>query len=140
MRGSAGASRVEVNAYGRVIRELGKEPARRARMSVSPSTAKCSNSSSQRLGDESAACVVMDVQTGDVIALSSTPGYDPNCSMSAFTSAQWHDLTTDDHKPLINKVMGGVYPPGSTFKPAVALAAVEAGMATPDYHVICNGA
>ena len=48
-------------------------------------------------------------------------------------------LTDDDHKPLLNKVMDGVYPPGSTFKPVVALAAVEAGLATPDYRVTCNG-
>ena len=70
----------------------------------------------QRLGDESAACVVMDVQTGDVLALSSTPGYDPNLFNVGITRPQWHDLTTDDHKPLLNKVMGGIYPPGSTFK------------------------
>ncbi|HSS12768.1 MAG TPA: penicillin-binding transpeptidase domain-containing protein [Rhizomicrobium sp.] len=55
------------------------------------------------------------------------------------TNSQWHDLTTSDHKPLLNKVSSGIYPPGSTFKTAVALAAIESGLATPDYRVTCNG-
>jgi len=93
----------------------------------------------QALGSESAALVVMDVNNGDVIALSSTPGFDPNWFNVGLTNAQWHDLTTHDHKPLLNKVTSGTYPPGSTFKPAVALAAIEAGIATPDYRVTCNG-
>ena len=81
----------------------------------------------------------MDVNNGDVIAMSSTPGFDPNLFNVGLTGPQWHDLTTDDHKPLLNKFMGGIYPPGSTFKTAVALAAIDAGIATPDYHVSCNG-
>ena len=93
----------------------------------------------QKLGDESAAMVVMDVNNGDIIALSSTPGFDPNWFNVGLTNSQWHDLTTSDHKPLLNKVTSGIYPPGSTFKPAVALAAIEAGIATPDYRVTCNG-
>ena len=79
VRGDAGASRVEVNAYGRVIRELSQRSRRaRARTSISPSTANCSISPISGWPDESAACIVMDVQTGDVLALSSTPGFDPN--------------------------------------------------------------
>jgi penicillin-binding protein 2 len=81
----------------------------------------------------------MDCNNGDIIALSSTPGFDPNWFNVGLTNAQWHDLTTSDHKPLLNKVTSGIYPPGSTFKTAVALAAVEAGIATPDYRVTCNG-
>ena len=71
--------------------------------------------------------------------MSSTPGFDPNLFNVGLVGQQWRDLTTDDHKPLLNKVMGGIYPPGSTFKPAVALAAIDAGIATPDYRVTCNG-
>ena len=123
LRGKAGISRVEVNAYGRVIRELGHDPARRARMFISPSTSRCSNSSRSGWAIESAACVVMDVSNGDVIALASTPGYDPNVFNVGITPAQWQALTTDDHKPLINKAITGEYPPGSTFKPVMALAA-----------------
>jgi len=83
--------------------------------------------------------VVMDVNNGDIIALSSTPGFDPNWFNVGLSGAQWRDLTTSDHKPLLNKVTSGIYPPGSTFKTAVALAAIEAGIATPDYRVSCSG-
>ncbi len=83
VRGEAGASRVEVNAYGRVIRELSKDPATPARTSISPSTASLQQFADQKMAGQSAACVVMDCQTGDVLALSSTPGFDPNLLMSA---------------------------------------------------------
>ena len=139
VRGRAGASRVEVNAYGRIIRELGKdsgEPGEDVYLTIDRQVQQLADA---KLGNESAACVVMDVNNGDVIALSSTPGFDPNWFNTGLSGAQWRELTTNDHKPLLNKVMGGTYPPGSTFKTAVALAAVEAGIATPDYRVSCSG-
>lgn len=140
IRGQAGASRVEVNAYGRVIRELGKDPGEMGDDVYLTIDREVQALADQKLGEESAALVVMDVHNGDVIAMSSTPGFDPNWFNVGLSGTQWRDLTTHDHKPLLNKFMGGTYPPGSTFKPAVALAAVEAGIATPDYHVTCNGA
>jgi penicillin-binding protein 2 len=139
VRGQAGASRVEVNAYGRIIRELGKDSSEAGEDVFLTIDRQVQQFADSKLGDESAACVVMDVNNGDVIALSSTPGFDPNWFNNGLSGAQWRELTTNDHKPLLNKVMGGTYPPGSTFKTAVALAAVEAGIATPDYHVSCNG-
>ena len=140
VRGIAGASRVEVNAYGRIIRELGKEPGQPGEDIYLTLDRQVQEFVACKLGEESAACVVMDVHTGDVIALSSTPGFDPNWFNDGLSGAQWRELTNNDHKPLLNKVMGGAYPPGSTFKPAVAMAAVEAGIATPDYRVHCSGA
>ena len=140
LRGSAGASRVEVNAYGRVIRELGHEagaPGQDVWLTIDHEVQQFV---SKRLGNESAACIVTDVATGDIIAMASTPGYDPNLFNVGISPDQWRGLTEDDHKPLLNKIMDGVYPPGSTFKPVVALAAVEAGLATPEYRVSCNGA
>lgn len=139
VRGRAGASRVEVNAYGRIIRELGKdsgEPGEDVYLTIDRQVQQMVAS---KLGEESAACVVMDVNNGDVIALASTPGFDPNWFNNGLSGTQWRELTNNDHKPLLNKVMGGTYPPGSTFKPAVALAAVEAGIATPNYRVTCSG-
>ena len=140
VRGKAGASRVEVNAYGRIIRELGKvdgEPGDDIYLTLDRQLQQFVDS---KLGNESAACVVMDVHNGDVLALSSTPGFDPNWFNNGLSGAQWRELTNNDHKPLLNKVMGGTYPPGSTFKAAVAMAAVEAGIATPNYRVTCTGA
>jgi penicillin-binding protein 2 len=139
IRGRAGDSKVEVNAYGRVIRDLGSDPGEPGADVYLTLDREVQALADQKCGDESAAMVVMDVNNGDIIALSSTPGFDPNWFNVGLTNAQWHDLTTSDHKPLLNKVTSGIYPPGSTFKPAVALAAIEAGIATPDYRVTCNG-
>jgi penicillin-binding protein 2 len=139
LRGTAGASRVEVNAYGRVIRELGHDPGIPGKDIWLTIDREVQQFVSQRLGNESAACIVTDVATGDIIAMASTPGYDPNLFNVGISTDDWRALTSSDHKPLLNKVMDGVYPPGSTFKPVVALAAVEAGLATPDYRVLCNG-
>ncbi|HEY8253202.1 MAG TPA: penicillin-binding protein 2, partial [Rhizomicrobium sp.] len=139
IRGRAGASRVEVNAYGRVIRELGKDPGEPGEDVYLTIDRQVQALADQKCGSESCAMVVMDCNNGDIIALSSTPGFDPNWFNVGLSGQQWHDLTTDDHKPLLNKVTSGIYPPGSTFKTAVALAAIESGLATPDYRVTCNG-
>jgi penicillin-binding protein 2 len=82
--------------------------------------------------------VVMDVTNGDVIALGSTPGFDPNLFNVGITPAQWHDLLSNDHNPLVNKAISGAYPPGSTFKPAMALTAVNDGL-PKDFTVVCTG-
>ena len=99
IRGSAGASRVEVNAYGRIIRELGKdagEPGEDIYLTIDREVQALAD---QKLGDESAAMVVMDVNNGDIIALSSTPGFDPNWFNVGLTNSQWHDLTTEQPRP-----------------------------------------
>jgi penicillin-binding protein 2 len=137
MRGTAGTDRVEVNAYGRVIRELGREPGVPGSDVYLTVDRDVQEYVGQRLGQESAACVVLDVTNGDVIALASTPGFDPNLFNVGITSAQWNALTTDDHNPLLNKALGGVYPPGSTFKPAMALAAYDNGL--KDFKTVCTG-
>jgi len=137
VRGRAGASRVEVNAYGRVIRELSRDsgvPGKDVWLTIDQ---QLQTFTDDRMGTESAACAVMDVQTGDVLALSSTPGYDPNLFNIGISPDNWKILTTDDHKPLINKAISGAYPPGSTFKPAMAMAAVQNGLS--DLHVFCTG-
>jgi penicillin-binding protein 2 len=139
VRGEAGDTRVEVNAYGRIVRELGKNPGVPGQDVWLTIDCELQRFADQRLGGESAASVVMDVETGDVLALSSTPGFDPNWFNTGLTNAQWKGLTESDYKPLLNKVTGGIYPPGSTFKTAVALAAIDAGIATPDYRVTCTG-
>ncbi|HEY1709363.1 MAG TPA: penicillin-binding protein 2 [Rhizomicrobium sp.] len=137
VRGSAGVSRVEVNAYGRVIRELGNEegvPGKDVYLTIDQ---QLQQFAAQRLGSESAAAVVLDVSNGDVLSLVSTPGYDPNAFNVGVTPNVWQQLTTDDHKPLLNKAIAGVYPPGSTFKPLMALAAYDNGL--KDLHVNCTG-
>src|SRR3984957_358870 len=138
-RGNAGVSRVEVNAYGRVIRELSRDPGSAGADVWLTIDRELQKFVVQRLGAESVACAVMDVQTGDVLALASTPGYDPNLFNVGINATQWRGLLTDDHQPLIDKALAGLYPPGSTFKPAVALSALDAGAITPDFAVNCSG-
>ena len=139
IRGRAGASRVEVNAYGRVIRELEREPGRTGEDVYLTIDQELQSFLYGRLKDESAGAAVMDVETGDLLALVSTPGFDPNAFNVGVTQAQWKALTESDHKPLINKSLAGFYPPGSTFKPVTALAALDAGAITADTVFNCSG-
>jgi len=140
IRGHAGASRVEVNAYGRVIRELERVPGRSGEDVYLTIDRELQSFMYQRLKDDSAGAAVMDVETGDLLALVSTPGFDPNAFNVGVTPDQWKDLTGNDHKPLVNKALAGFYPPGSTFKTVTALAALEAGVITPDTIFNCSGA
>jgi penicillin-binding protein 2 len=137
LRGEAGASRVEVNAYGRVIRELSRDQTLPGKDVYLTIDCQLQRFIAEQLQDQSAACVVMDAKTGDVLSLVSTPGYDPNLFNVGISNAQWKALTNDDHKPLLDKVVSGSYPPGSTFKTAMALAAMDNGMA--DFAVNCTG-
>lgn len=139
IRGQAGASRVEVNAYGRVIKELDRldgTPGKDVYLTIDRELQRLIY---ERLASDSAGCAVMDVESGDVLALVSTPGFDPNAFNVGLTSEEWTALTQDDHKPLLNKVLSGAYPPGSTFKTITALAALENGAIGPDFTVHCAG-
>ena len=139
VRGTAGVSRLEVNAYGRVIRELSRDPGEPGNdvwLTIDQDLQKFAVA---RMAGESCACAVMDVTNGDVLALASTPGYDPNLFNVGITPQQWRGLLKDDHQPLIDKALSGLYPPGSTFKPAVALSALDAGAITPQFAVNCSG-
>jgi penicillin-binding protein 2 len=139
IRGEAGASRVEVNAYGRVIRELERQPGRVGQDVYLTIDQQLQSFLYERLKDESAGAAIMDVETGDLLALVSTPGFDPNAFNVGVTTEQWRALLQDDHKPLINKPLAGFYPPGSTFKTVTALAALDAGVITPDTVFNCSG-
>jgi penicillin-binding protein 2 len=139
IRGRAGANRVEVNAFGRVIRELERQPGEPGRDVYLTIDRELQQFIYEKLKDESAAATVMDVETGDVLALVSTPGYDPNAFNVGLTKEQWSEWTTNDHKPLINKVLSGAYPPGSTFKMVTALAALDEGIITPQTLFNCAG-
>lgn len=139
LRGAAGDSRVEVNAYGRVIRELARRDGRPGDDLVLTIDGALQRFAMERMGAESAAAVVVDVHTGDVLALASNPAFDPNWFNVGITSEQWRRLNGDKYKPLINKAIQGQYPPGSTFKMMVALAALESGAISPDHRVHCPG-
>jgi penicillin-binding protein 2 len=139
LRGRAGTRRIEVNAMGRVMRELAREegsPGSDIRLTIN---ARVQDFAQARLGNESAAAVVMDVQTGDLIAIASSPSFDPNLFVRGISHTDYNGLMEDDHRPLANKTVQGVYPPGSTFKMVTALAALKEGLITVDTTVRCPG-
>jgi penicillin-binding protein 2 len=139
LRGEAGTKRIEVNSAGRVMRELEREegdPGSDIRLTID---ADIQNFAQARLGDESAAVVVMDVTNGDIICIASSPSFDPNLFVRGISHTDYQSLTENDHRPLANKSVSGAYPPGSTFKMVTALAALDAGVTTPDTKVSCPG-
>ncbi len=139
LRGSAGTSQVEVNAVGRIIRELSRQEGEPGRELVLTIDAGLQNYVHQRLmGERAASAVVMDVQTGDVLALAAVPSYDPNIFSVGLSAQQWSELINDPLRPLNNRAASGLYAPGSTFKMIVALAALEAGVG-PSYRAFCPG-
>jgi penicillin-binding protein 2 len=139
LRGRAGNQRIEVNAYGRVIRELARRDGEAGDDIVLTIDAELQKAISQRLADESAAAVVMDIHTGELLALVSTPAYDPNAFNVGLTSKAWRELVRHERAPLTNKAISGQYPPGSTIKMLVALAGLEAGIISPSQKFFCNG-
>lgn len=139
LRGKAGVSRVEVNAVGRVIRELTRNDGLPGEDVVLTIDSELQEYVRQRLEGESAASVVLDIHTGEVLALSSEPGFDPQVFTRGLTNKAWSALTEDPRSPLMNKAISGQYPPGSTFKVMVALAGLESDVITPAHRVFCNG-
>jgi len=139
LRGRAGTSSLEVNSVGRVHRELERkegEPGVDLNLTLD---IRLQQYAAQRLGEESAAVVVMDILTGDVIVMASTPSFDPNSFNRGLSTDEWKDLTTNPRSPLTNKVIAGQFAPGSTFKLVTALAALESRDITPDMRVLCTG-
>ncbi len=139
LRGKAGARRVEQNAAGRIMRELGRTESLSGGDVQLTIDAGLQNFTQARLGDESASAVVMDVRNGDVLAAVSSPSYDPNLFVTGISVPDYADLRENDHRPLHNKIVQGLYPPGSTFKMVTLLAALDAGVITPSDRFFCPG-
>ena len=140
LRGTAGTSQVEVNAFGRVVRELAREEGMSGQdVTLSIDVALQDLAVKRCAAQGSASCVLLDAWTGEVLVLASTPSFDPGAFAAGLTPAAWQKLVTDPMNPLNNKAISGVYAPGSTFKPLVAMAALEAGAITPDTEFFCPG-
>ncbi len=139
LRGTAGNSRVEVNAYGREIRELERREGGRGEDIRLTLDIALQEFAMKRLGEESGGAVVMDIYGGEILAMASSPSFDPNVFNRGISSKEWHELISNPRKPLADKAAGGLYPPGSTFKMVVAMAALEAGVVTPETTFFCPG-
>jgi penicillin-binding protein 2 len=138
LRGRAGTVQLEVNAVGRVIRELDRREGVQGddvQISVDSELQKTIRGKIE----EGTSVVLMDARNGEVLAMASQPSFDPNIFNSGVSAAQWRQWTANPATPLINKPTNGLYAPGSTFKMMVGLAALEARVATPGERVFCPG-
>ncbi|MCW8843302.1 MAG: penicillin-binding protein 2, partial [Rhodobacteraceae bacterium] len=139
LRGKAGNKRVEVNSVGRVMRELDRregQPGADLQLTLDQ---QLQSYVQARLGNESAAAIVMDCETGDLLALNSSPSFDPNLFVTGISVSDYNALTESKYRPLAAKSVQGTYPPGSTFKMVTALAALEAGVMSAEDTVWCPG-
>lgn len=139
LNGKPGAKRVEVTAHGKVVRELTTRPDTPGKTLQLTIDAGLQEYAGRRLGEQSGSVVVVDCHSGDLLAMASMPSFDPNSFSDGISHMEWNMLSEDDHIPLRNKVLQGLYPPGSTVKPMVALSFLEAGL-SPDETVNCGGA
>src|SRR5690606_8962985 len=139
LRGRAGVSHVEVNAVGRVIRELSREEGEPGKDLVLTIDAALQRFATERLAGETGAAVVLDSQTGEVLAMVSSPTYDPNAFDRGISSREWESLLRNPLAPLSNKAVSGQYAPGSTFKMVVALAALAHNSVSPSKTFFCGG-
>lgn len=139
LRGTPGAKRVEVTAHGRLVKELATRPDQPGETVKLTIDALLQEYVARRLGTNSGSAVVIDVSNGDILAMVSMPAYDPNSFSDGISRNEWKMLSEDDHVPLMNKVLQGLYPPGSTVKPMNGLALLHAGV-DPNARVVCSGA
>lgn len=138
LRGEPGARRSEVTASGRIVRDLEMRedvPGHPIRLTID---GPLQDFTARRIGLESAAAVVIDCHTGGILALVSMPAFDPNSFVGGIGRLEWKMLNEDDHIPLLNKALRGLYPPGSTMKPMASLALQQHGV-SPDERINCPG-
>jgi penicillin-binding protein 2 len=140
LHGEAGWRKIEVNASGRVVSEIGHEvrepvPGQDVVLTLD---GELQRAAMERMAGESAATVVMDIEQGDLVVLASSPGFDPNLFINGISAAAFSAYNTDEKKPLFHKCVTGAYKPGSTFKMVTGLAAMAAGM-SPSERISCPG-
>lgn len=139
LRGAAGVVREERDVRGRPMRELERTEGVEGKDLTLTLDAKLQDYALRRLGDEAGSVVVMDIYDGDVLALASSPSFDPNGFVLGLSNDEWSALRSNERRPLSHKAVAGLYPPGSTFKMLVALAALKHGLIGPDHKVSCIG-
>ena len=139
LRGEAGLVRLERDVRGRPIRELERRDGARGKDLTLTLDMELQDYALKRLGEEAGSVVVMDIYDGDVLALASSPTYDPNAFVLGMSESEWRSLQNNERRPLNNQSVAGLYPPGSTYKMVVALAALEAGVVGTGHSVRCIG-
>lgn len=140
MRGTEGGNRVEVDVRGRVVAEDvgGSRAPVPGKDVVLTLDNDIQNRALEVFGEEAGGCVVMDIRNGDILAMVSSPSFDPNLFVEGVPSRTYRALADYERRPLTDKAMTGTFAPGSTFKPVVGLAALKRGV-SPDRRIVCTG-
>ncbi|WP_284125369.1 penicillin-binding protein 2 [Parerythrobacter aestuarii] len=138
IRGEPGARRVEVTASGRIVRDLSTRPDKQGDPLHTTIDGPLQDYAARRIGLESGSVVVMDCDTGDLLCMASMPSFDPNSFSAGIGSVEYAMLRDDDRVPLRNKVLKGLYPPGSTVKPMHSMAFMKHGV-DPSETIVCGG-
>lgn len=139
LQGKGGTIKLEVNAYGRVMNEIERNSGEEGESLHLTLDARLQRVAYEAFGEESGAAVVLNVKTGEILALVSTPSFDPNLFTNGISYKHWNALLNNERTPLVNKAVSGQYSPGSTFKVVVALAALEAGVIDINTRFTCSG-
>jgi len=140
LRGRVGYRRIEVNSRTRTVQELARQESRSGSNTTLTIDLELQNYVQERMAQEkSGSCAVLDVRSGEVLALTSSPSFDANLFTNGIRSKDWKELASDPYGCLHNKSIHGLYPPGSLFKMAVALAAFESGIVSSTHSVVCKG-
>ncbi len=137
--GKVGFQRYEVNAFGKRIKQIKVNQGKAGEDFKTTLDAEVQKFAAQTLQNKAASVCVMDIYNGDIISMVSSPSYDPNAFVHGIDSKYWNSLIKDEKKPLINKNISGLYPPGSTIKTLVALSALENKIIRPLNTVTCKG-
>lgn len=138
LRGDFGYKKIEVNAYGKQVREIASIPSKNGNNVYLSINATLQEKAYKYLNSSGSSAIVMDTENGNVLVLASSPSYNPN-SFNRLSSDHWKNLTNDPFKPLVNKAIQNCYPPGSVFKIITVLAALESGV-KPNRSFFCSGA
>ena len=139
LRGESGNLKLEVNAYGRIMKEIERVdgiPGKDVQLTID---SRLQQKDFELFGEESGAAVLLDVHTGEILAFVSAPSFDPNMMTQGLSTEDWNALLHNERNPLTDKAISGQYSPGSTFKMIVALAALEAGVIKPETRTYCAG-
>ncbi len=139
LRGKSGNLKLEVNAVGRIMKEIERVDGVAGNSVDLSLDVRLQKKAYELLGEESGAIVMMKVDTGEILAFASAPAFDPNLFTQGLSSDEWKNLSSNEKKPLLNKAVSGMYSPGSTFKMVVGLAALESGMVGRQNKSFCAG-
>jgi penicillin-binding protein 2 len=138
LRGEPGGQRVEVTAHGKLVKELEPKPDRSGGTVQLTIDSELHEYAARRIGDQSCSVVVLDVTNGDILAMPSMPSFNPNNFSDGISKNEWKMLSGDDHLPLVDKALESLYPSGSTIKPSMAMALLNAGIDRKE-RVNCTG-